>query len=289
MTQEIEASVTLIGMPETGKTTYVAALYHQLHDPPAGGTAKLRSQPVTRAYLEGIRGSWLSGKPVGRTPVEGGEDIRLHIENDGVAVTLQVPDVSGETFASAFATRQIDRRIATSVEAADGLLVFTTPDRLSSRILLTDGVARRANSGERTDGHEGRSAVNTEQQSAAFDHSSVPGETQLIDLLQWVLDRQADAGRLLLRCCLLISAWDTMPAPIDPGHWVASQARMLNDFLSAHKSSLDARIYGLSAQGGDYANEDLSEHSPHDRPYLIDLDGQRSTDLWAPVHWVVSR
>jgi hypothetical protein len=272
----IDTSVVMVGMPETGKTTFIAALYHQLTDPREDDTARLRSQPATRAYLEVIRTRWLNGEPVAHTQRDSGEIIDLDVRVGNSSVLLRIPDVSGETFQGAFVERQIDDEITTSVAQAAGVLLFTTGDHARPRVLLTEAAKLLDKTGE------DREAPN---EGKAFDHTRVPGEVHLVDLLQWVVDTRDAHDGPLLRCAILLSAWDKMPPAATPDAWLTGQMPMLARFLTSHAELIEWQVYGLSAQGGDYAEQSLEERNPQERAYVVDGSGTKSRDLWKPVGW----
>ena len=60
-------SVVMAGMPKSGKSTFLGALYHMLES----GTAEaitLDILPAARQHLEGLRGRWLRVERERRTP-----------------------------------------------------------------------------------------------------------------------------------------------------------------------------------------------------------------------------
>ena len=65
-----------------------------------------------------------------------------------------------------------------------------------------------------------------------------------------MLDAHADR----LPLAIILSAWDRVspPAPA-PAAWLAGQMPLLEQFLGAHAQRLPHAVFGVSAQGGDFA------------------------------------
>jgi len=260
--------VALLGLPGAGKTTYLAALYSSLDDPPPGAPCLVR-QPATRAYLEHIRDAWLAGQKVDHTAVGTGELIELDIELAGEQVTLRIPDVSGESFTEALASRAVDAALADVVRASSGVLLFTHPRHLRPRVPITSAIEaglidQDAAPGDPTD----------------FDPKLAPTETQLVDLLQW-------AARLgtarPLRTSVVLSAWDEQPAA-KPGTWLR-QMPLLKRYLD-NSADVGAQVFGVSAQGGEYGgDDDPVTKPPPERPYALTEDGERHADITLPLRW----
>ena len=57
----------MIGLRGSGKTTYLAALWHYLEFAEVEDQLKLPQLQSDRDYLNSIRNNWLALKPVGRT------------------------------------------------------------------------------------------------------------------------------------------------------------------------------------------------------------------------------
>lgn len=269
------ATVAMIGMPASGKSTFLAALYQGLTDPPEGTQARLASQPGQRAYLEELRQAWLSGDPVGRTLPDSGEVIELDILYGSRRVALTVPDVAGESFSGIFAKRQADARVQALVRDADGLLLFTHPDHQRPRVRIAEANAMRRLIGEEQHVSEDRD----------FDPTQVPGEVQLVDLLQWASDVRVDRpGSAPCRVALVISAWDRA-GDRTPEQWLATKMPLLGQFLAAQDNRFNVRLYGISAQGGDYMTDDLADRRPAERPRVVSMSGVESRDLSEPLRW----
>lgn len=266
--------VALLGLPAAGKTTYLAALYSSLDDP-LPGAPRLRRQPTTRAYLEEIRDAWLDGRPVDRTATGTGELVELDVDlGDGTGIALRIPDVSGESFSEVLASRTADAALARTVRDSTGVLLFTHPAHVQRRVPIVHAV------------EEG--FVDKDDPAWVlrdFDPARAPTETQLVDLLQWAA-RLGDRP-VPLRAAVVLSAWDEM-GKVTPQQWLA-QLPLLRHYLD-NSADVDARVFGVSAQGGEYGSQhDPSTKEPTDRPYVVVEDGARINDITLPLRWAAGR
>lgn len=277
-----QTAVTLIGMPSTGKSTYLAALYQTMAVPHSASQARLARQPSQRVYLEELRQAWLRGEPVGRTLPDSGELVELDVlfpEQD--EVRLAVPDIAGETFEDLSVRRQADAAVTKLVQDAKGVLLFTHPDHQRPRVPIASLKRMQALVGDR----DPLDVDKTRDEENVFDVRAVPGEVQLIDLLQWATRvREHRAAAAPHRIALMISAWDRA-GDRSPADWLSAKMPMLQSFLEAQQERVAWRIYGVCAQGGDYETEPVAERRPQGRAYVLLSDGLRGNDLTAPLRW----
>src|SRR5437016_344361 len=91
-------SAMLVGLPDTGKTTFLAALWHVLESGETASALTLRASPSDSTYLNEIRQSWERAEPVRRTPAASIEDIVLQLQLADRELDLAVPDLSGENY-----------------------------------------------------------------------------------------------------------------------------------------------------------------------------------------------
>src|SRR4051794_28061543 len=93
------ATVLLAGLPESGKTTYLAALFHllRMQAPNEAGLA-LDDLPDNRDYLREVETTWLRFEPLGRTAVPVPGSLSIPVRRGGGAFVLSIPDGRGEGF-----------------------------------------------------------------------------------------------------------------------------------------------------------------------------------------------
>ena len=268
------AGVALLGMPGTGKSTFLAALYHLLTEDIPDLPARLLRQPGERVYLQSLRAAWLAGEEIGRTSKDDGELVELDLRLGERDLAFLIPDIAGECFRDVVAYRRADARIAQIVHDASGLLLFTHPDHLRPRVLISEAKELAGLAGEDYSPPEGKE----------FDPLRVPGEVHLLDLLQWTAD--ARDSPTPTRLAVVVSAWDRCHVGLTPEQWLAARMPMLAQYLDGHPERYTPAVYGISAQGGAYGSGvDLASLRGHERAYVVDGAGTRSRDLTAPLRW----
>ena len=93
-------SYLLMGLPATGKTTFLAALWYLVQDSEAKSTLMLDHVVGDVRHLNDIREHWLKCTPVPRTPTASELLLSMFLKEreSGQALTLHVPDLVGELF-----------------------------------------------------------------------------------------------------------------------------------------------------------------------------------------------
>ncbi len=277
----------MLGLPGSGKTTFLAAFwYYVRHD---AGACALRVLPSDREYLNGISDCWAGGEPQGHT--RRGEPIRISLElslsDTGANSTLVIPDLSGEVFKDHWSHRvwsQDFHRLAADIS---GVLLFVHPNDVSGPLTIAHETAAADEirdeitpSPEAGDGTPQR-----------FDPLKVPQQVILIDQLQCLL---ADpCGHDRLRVALIISAWDEIKGEeLSPAEWLQKHVKLLDQFLSANEERLPLRVFGVSAQGGDYQDEEVRKRLLRDPSATNRIEIVAATDLagdiTAPIRWLLS-
>lgn len=265
-------NLAVIGLPGSGKTTYLAALYHALAD--SSVPPKLQQLPKQRAYLEQIRESWLAGEAVDRTAVGTGEVIELDADFGPHRLAVRIPDISGESFTEGLVTRMVDNALADVFRRCSGLLLFAHPHDLRPRVLIPNAEALGLCSTPLDDQAESVNEV--------FDPGKIPNEVQLVDLLQWVSGLAGSISNR--RVALVISAWDELVNIATPEQWFHQMPMLRQFFQTSDKYTL--RVFGVSAQGGTYAGDNPAKIAPSVRPFVVTEEGARSNDISLPLRWI---
>jgi len=121
-----------------------------------------------------------------------------------------------------------------------------------------------------------------------WEASLAPRQVQLVELLQFIAVR--DYFKPPFRLALVISAWDKLKATgVSPAKWFAQEVPLLFQFLKSNRKLFEYTIYGVSAQGGGYAEtEKLTEVDPSERIDVVSSDGKSSShDLTEPLLWLM--
>lgn len=272
----VGTSIAVLGMPSTGKTTFLAAVYQALCSAPPDAAQHLARLPSQRAYLEEIRDAWIAGRSVNRNPVGTGEVVEVEVATDAGTISVRIPDIAGESFESAILNRRVDQVLHDYIRDADGLVLFMHPDEVRPRVSVAQANAMRVLVGDDDP---------AQQDVRDFDIVDLPPEVRLVDLLQWAISiRDAQPTRMML----IISAWDQVLEP-EPATWLAAAMPLLHQFLATNVAALDTRIVGVSAQGGDYTQDpDLPAKAPGQRPFVVASDGSMTRNVLDPLVWAAT-
>ncbi|MFT3686381.1 MAG: hypothetical protein QM783_15915 [Phycisphaerales bacterium] len=116
------------GLPSAGKTTFLAALWNCVTDGRVQGALQLKALEGDRKYLDQIRDSWLECSPVGRTSPSGSTHVRMDLtDGQGLELTLDFPDLSGETYERQWSKRLVSAEYEKLAQEVSGALLFLHP------------------------------------------------------------------------------------------------------------------------------------------------------------------
>ncbi len=279
-------SVVVMGLPGSGKTTYLAALWHLVSEGEIDSKLKYVSLRAGNAdHLHEIATRWREAKKQERTSVSGDKLVSMILQAEGgEPQSVTFPDVAGEAFLQIWGQRECDETVARWLKEP-GVLLFVHADKVTvpkwvvdEKLLLEDmGVERE------------------EEQVVDWSPNLAPTQVQLTDLLQSMQSEPLDVGPR--RLAIILSAWDKAAGRrLTPEEYLAKRMPLFSQFLT-HGLDRDweVRIYGVSAQGGDYDDEKSS--SPEaERLRNVDLPSKRirvayagaeSHDLTEPLQWLL--
>ena len=275
----------LVGLPGSGKTTFVAALWHVIVSQEVEGALGLEILDAPMDHLNQLRGRWLKFQESFRTSsnAENIATIKIRACDDCPTTELVIPDLSGESIQRGLAERQWDASFAELVRGSTGVLLFVHPDNVTTSWSISDAIEI---AGE--DMHSSPN-VGASEESATSDWGPDAIETQvmLVDLLQLLCGH---IGKGRFRLAVIVSAWDLVQSGELPIEWLAKELPLLKQFLESAHSRLDFRVYGISAQGGQLPDDVArlaANANTSDRIQVV-LDGLPSHDITAPVRWALN-
>lgn len=232
-------NLLLIGLPSTGKTSLLAALWYAVQQTVSPTALVLKKLDGDSAYLHRIRDSWLAFKAVGRNPTDSETFVSMWLKRkDGdEEVHLTFPDVSGESFKQQWTARQLTVSYDKCLKQANGGILFIHPDsiKLPLRIQEVEDLAAMIDDGVAEE--MGAPATPPPSSPVSWDIEKAPTQVQIVELLQFMMKRPS--FRAPFRLAIAVSAWDLVaPSKISPEDWVAQQLPLLKQFLTAHRKSL---------------------------------------------------
>ncbi|MDH1555685.1 TRAFAC clade GTPase domain-containing protein [Stutzerimonas stutzeri] len=237
-----DQAVVIIGLPSSGKTTFLAALWHLVtaRDVPTalrfGGLGA-----GDTAHLNTIANRWRDAKVQERTAVAGNRLVSINLLNDdGGIVRATFPDVPGEAYRTIWEERSCDPEIA-EILRTGSVLLFIHADAIQAPQWLVDEIELSRRIGvELADG-----------EVAPWHPRLAPTQVQVVDLLQVLRIAPLDTGPR--RLAIMLSAWDKARGEgLEPHEFVRAKLPLLWQYLQQGADGWIFQVYGLSAQGGDY-------------------------------------
>src|SRR5260221_701520 len=128
MTAQPTNRVLLIGLPGTGKTSFLAALWYLVQHPQIASRLRLDRLDGDSKHLNKISDAWASYEPVPHTQMDSETEVFMILKDGtGKTLTLAFPDMSGESFNLQWTTRQFTEGYDKFLQTASGGILFITP------------------------------------------------------------------------------------------------------------------------------------------------------------------
>lgn len=280
-----DQTILFSGLPESGKTTFIAALWYYIFNGTANDEYAANSLADTELeYLNTIAGNWAMCEQVIRTNKNSLEDVRISIKHNasGKIWTLDIPDLKGERFIRQFEFRQWDEDFERVLQEVDRLILFVDPrDTMNSpRLIFHENQHYRI---------FGESPPNVENNSSiVWTENLVPSQVKLVDYLQ-SLDYHRPGQ--IKKIAIVISCWDVLTHSEHPKEWCRKSVPLLYQYILANSDLFDSKFYGLTAQGGSYETEDskdrLLQMAPLDRVEVTD-GITVSKNILTPILWLTN-
>lgn len=274
-------SLLMTGVSNSGKTTFLAALWEQLKsDTAIPGAPRLREDPADRQYFFEIGQTWLKFEELGHSNIDAPRHTEMPLlDPNGAEFDLRIPDVVGESFASAWEGKDWPEEVAEIARASNGLLIFAHGGKVVPPIQLPCGDALDAPEAPAP------GADQTEWQPR-----DAPTQTMLADLLEGVREL-CDP----LPTAVVVSAWDEVRKQTDatPETWLQVNLPLLWQMLEGRRDAQPYTVFGISAQGGDVT--DPVEHAklatvkPTHERIIVQQDGSVGSDISAPIRWLLAQ
>lgn len=276
----------LLGLPGSGKTTFLAAFWYLIENN-LDTNLTVDLLHGEREYLNSIRDKWLSCDTVDRTRTTNEQEVYIKLINktDGSRSEIAIPDLSGETYRDQWINRGWTKEFELTINDVDGVLLFIHPNELqeATRIDQAESLIEELE----TEGE--MKTENNFPPEIEWDPKDSPTQVQLVELLQFYVQSHKSAG--VIKIAVIISAWDLVTTlNISPEKWLLQRLPLLNQYLLANSSSFQYKVYGVSAQGGDYEEEQdklLGIKEPKDRIKLV-CKNLSSYDITIPLIWLMN-
>lgn len=281
-------SVVAIGLPSSGKTTYLAALWHLICDHELTTRLSFHSlHSGDSAYLNAISKRWRNAKVQERTFSSGSRLVSINLRDQSNTPLLATfPDIAGETFSQMWEKRECDRKEAEYLRDG-GVMLFIHADSIKAPKWVMDMTAM-AN----------ELAIEIpDNGSIPWDPKYAPTQVKIVGLLSLLREEPLDTGPR--RLAVMLSAWDkARDEGLTPDKFIEAKLPLLYQYLRQDADKWEWRAYGVSAQGGDYDKPDaqtttaeaetlLALDHPSMRIQLV-YSNTQSHDLTEPFEWLIS-
>ncbi|MBW4976455.1 hypothetical protein KZZ08_22860 [Roseovarius mucosus] len=292
-------SISIIGLPESGKTTFLAALWELVNERRVEKALSIDSIGENdHSYLRKIVTVWRKATEQARTRLTGLSAVRMNLKDQhGNVVEVAMPDAPGEDFRAMWENRELGRVLGDSL-AGGNIMLLVNGNKVKAPAWVTERAAQRKAAGRQK----------AEAPVKEWHPSLAPTQVQLVDLLQMI--SHAPVGRGDRRIVVMISAWDKVEGErLTPDAFLTAKMPLLAQYIESGRDGWTSRVYGVSAQGGEYdGNDDNAEPDERraakkaikgrdaDRLREVDIPADRirlvfgereSTDLTEPLQWLM--
>lgn len=270
----------MLGLPDTGKTTFLAALWHVVEANDVDGALRLQRLHGDRSHLNSLRDDWLKCQRLPRTPIASYESVSLLLEDpEGSLIgEVIVPDLSGEVFNTVWSDRTWPNALDEVIRSLSALLIFINPETLREPAWIDEAQPAVELLGEHDEGEA--------LEPRAWEPVQVCDQVKLVDNLQLIQERREEVGRMGL--ALVVSAWDVVDQAT-PSEWVQLRVPLLWQYLQSNEDDFRVQTYGISAQGGPLTDcEKLLSITPPSHRIMVRSLSETTNDISAPVRWVLT-
>lgn len=297
--------VFMIGMPSSGKTTYLASLCRLLlyGGQETGWKLDVKDVPEGFERVQILIKNINSYKAVKRTYGLELNNVALSLYNQNQEwMQFVVPDSSGEIFRDLVYDRRIASNIMDHIVESDMLLFFINVNTMISeeRIKLGEKSAIKQLNEEQGDkvtqsaediveeyarDRENEQIKSKEQvKNKEKEQKKYNNQSALVELLQIIIYLVPHS----LNIRFAISAWDLVEKEfkqdkVTPKEYIKIKLPLLYQYLEFNSKLIDYEIWGVSAQGGDFDDEDdlkkLQSNNGEDYICVVDSKADTSKDL----------
>lgn len=286
----MNSNFIIMGLPASGKTTFLAALWHLVESNEADSRLQLDGYRGDLSYLNLIAESWRSFQPVPRTSQVGDKNVTIQLRNlkTGVSGNAFFPDLAGETFDRQVEERRCRPEFIENFDSENGILFFINADVREDDLSITELNARMPIDIADVDpaiGNDTTSGLLRE-----WEPKFLPAQVKIVQLLS-DLTRPPFTPRKR-RLAILISAWDlTRSMALVPSEWLSVHMPLVEQFLRTNEDLFKHQVYGVSAQGvcldDDLAVDEAAKLTPSRRIQIVSPEGE-GHDLTEPLVWLMS-
>lgn len=308
-------NISIIGLPASGKTTYIAALWALMLNNSPHCSLRLHSlKSGNQQYLNKISEAWLSFSEIGRTFLakDVGEVVmNLQYRDSQEVAVLNIPDFFGELFDAHFKDREWTEEYFDLMKSSRQLILFVDPyheNNIARTIMderqileqyadledvMEESVEQKQRGKEEnkeSGKEENKDSNATLANAKIYQHINSSNQVKLVEILQYLLFNLSTTEPF--KVAVIVSKWDKVTENFPrkkPEEVVKSNLPLLYQFLNCNANDLNFKYFGVSAQGVDYDNtaglNKVVKMLPEDRVNIFDGTNY-SKDIATPITWL---
>jgi len=275
--------VFMIGMPSSGKTTFLASLCRLLlhGEQETEWSLDISDVPEGLENIKKMIKNLDSYREVGRTLESAIYNVELNLYNQYQEwIQFVVPDLSGEIYQNLVYDRRISFNIMDQIAKSDVLLFFINFNTMipEERIKLNEESAIQKLNQEQ--GNDNQKCIETEEPKV----KKYNDQSALVELLQSIIYLVPHS----LNIRFVVSAWDLVEKAfkvdkLTPERYIKRKLPLLYQYLMCNTEKFSYEIWGASAQGGDFNNKEdlqrLQRENGENFVYVVDNKASISNDL----------
>jgi GTPase SAR1 family protein len=276
-----ELKFLMLGLRGSGKTTFLAALWHYIESGEIDDRLSIPLLQLDRDYLNAARNNWLALRPVGRTSMRSSTEVSLtlHDKRLNARIDMSLPDLSGESFRLQWAKRKAPKTYVEFARSCDGAFLFVHPNDVARTHVIKPLAVEQAEEEEN---------CSTIAASTNWTPTQSSTQVQLVDIIQLLLRMRESETKM--RVAVIISAWDLVRAKIPPIVWLEGRLPLLSQFIRANPDRIASEIFGVSAQGGDLTADRaslLNATIPSSRCHVVRGNSLEQIPITAPLKFLL--
>ena len=275
-----DKKIVFCGLPSSGKTTFLGALSYMAENNDDSNALKLDDLQEQRHFFNLLADTWVNCDPMMRTKIDSQDSIEMILSTDDLNFNVEMPDLSGETWASIWSEHEISQPVYDFLTHCSSVAFFIHTDQISTPLKLSE-------ENSMLQGSCNRDQVEQLEDWDATKHPSTQAVT--VDLLIKVSSIMKAENK---RVAIILSAWDTVSENYQsPLEFVGVQMPLLYQYLSSKLDFSDTQFYGVSAQGGCLIKQKqslLDIDEPVNRIKVLEDGGLQHNDLTKILSWLIN-
>lgn len=277
----------VIGFPGSGKTTFLAALWHLVSSQEIETALSFKEFFGNDEYLNEITKKWIEYEQMERTPIGEFNDVSMRLTNPETeeAVDVSFSDLAGETFWQQWSERTCSKEYAELVSRSGGTILFVHPEKKHCPTSIA--MTAKAKAAVASTVKKKKAKANETRKSIEWCPTNAGMQTAIVEVLQFINKLKTVP---MFRVAVVVSAWDLLgKKPGEPEEWLAGEVPLLSQFLSANRNTMPSRIFGVSAQGAELneARTNADKVTQPSERILITGSGVQKHDLTEIIKWVM--